>query len=38
MGLVPIYFAAQGLSLAEVGLIVAVYPAAWGFFQLFTGV
>ncbi|WP_214789406.1 MFS transporter [Exiguobacterium sp. s21] len=37
-GLFPIYFAAQGLSLAEVGLIVAVYPAAWGFFQLFTGV
>lgn len=37
-GLFPIYFAAQGLSLAEIGLIVALYPAAWGFFQLFTGV
>ncbi|WP_197053173.1 MFS transporter [Exiguobacterium sp. ZOR0005] len=37
-GLFPFYFASKGLSLSEIGLIVAVYPAAWGFFQLFTGV
>jgi MFS family permease len=37
-GLFPIFFTAAGLSVGEIGAIVAVYPAAWGFFQLFTGV
>lgn len=36
-GLLPIFFAGVGLSLAEVGILVAVYPSAWGLFQLFTG-
>ncbi|KMM37181.1 MFS transporter [Guptibacillus hwajinpoensis] len=37
-GLFPIFLAAQGLSVGQIGTIVAVYPASWGFFQLFTGV
>ncbi|WP_217587546.1 MFS transporter [Lentibacillus saliphilus] len=37
-GLFPIYFTTVGLSVGEIGTIVALYPAAWGFFQLFTGV
>ncbi|MGB3262116.1 MFS transporter [Paenisporosarcina sp.] len=37
-GLFPIYFTTVGLSVSEIGTIVALYPAAWGFFQLFTGV
>ncbi|OPX00418.1 MFS transporter [Geobacillus proteiniphilus] len=36
-GLFPLYFSAVGLSVSEIGTIVAIYPAAWGFFQLFTG-
>ncbi|WP_411954964.1 MFS transporter [Alkalibacillus sp. S2W] len=36
-GLFPLYFATVGLSVSEIGIIVAVYPAAWGIFQLFTG-
>ncbi|MBT2679361.1 MFS transporter [Bacillus sp. ISL-35] len=36
-GLFPIYFTAAGLSVGQIGTIVAVYPAAWGIFQLFTG-
>ena len=36
-GLFPIYFAATGLTVPQVGMIVAIYPAAWGVFQLFTG-
>ncbi|BAD76367.1 hypothetical conserved protein [Geobacillus kaustophilus HTA426] len=37
-GLFPLYFTTVGLSVSQTGTIVAVYPAAWGFFQLFTGV
>ncbi len=37
-GLFPMYFTAMGLTISEIGVIVALYPAAWGFFQLFTGV
>lgn len=37
-GLFPIYFTTVGLSVGETGIIVALYPASWGFFQLFTGV
>lgn len=36
-GLLPIYFAAGGLSLREVAILGAVYPAVWGAMQLFTG-
>ncbi|MCP3028807.1 MFS transporter [Halobacillus sp. A5] len=37
-GLFPIFLTAGGLSVAQIGTVVAVYPAAWGLFQLFTGV
>ena len=36
-GLVPLYLAANGASLAEVGVVAAVYPAVWGAGQLLTG-
>jgi MFS family permease len=36
-GLLPILFAADGLSVADVGLVVALYPAVWGAGQLITG-
>lgn len=36
-GLFPIYFTTVGLSVTQIGIVVAVYPAAWGTFQLFTG-
>ncbi|TFE01622.1 MFS transporter [Jeotgalibacillus salarius] len=36
-GLFPLYFASAGVSVGGIGFLVAVYPAAWGFFQLFTG-
>jgi MFS family permease len=36
-GLFPLFFAAQGMSLAEVGELAAIYPGVWGLSQLFTG-
>jgi MFS family permease len=36
-GLFPLFFTAAGLSVSEIGVVVALYPASWGFFQLFTG-
>ncbi len=36
-GLFPLYFAAQGLSLGQIGLLIATYPAVWGLGQLGTG-
>lgn len=36
-GLFPIFFISRELSVGQIGTIIAVYPAAWGFFQLFTG-
>jgi len=36
-GVFPIYFATQGLGVGQIGLLTAVYPAVWGFGQLFTG-
>jgi len=36
-GLLPIYYAAAGLSVAEIGALAAIYPAVWGFGQLATG-
>jgi MFS family permease len=36
-GLFPIFFAASGLSLAQIGWLAAIYPGVWGVGQLFTG-
>ncbi len=36
-GIFPLFFAHAGLSLANIGLLVAIYPATWGICQLFTG-
>ncbi|QBP41251.1 MFS transporter [Paenisporosarcina antarctica] len=36
-GLFPFFFISAGLTFNQIGVIVAIYPAAWGFFQLFTG-
>ncbi|GGH90885.1 MFS transporter [Arthrobacter liuii] len=36
-GLFPVLFAAGGLSLGQIGILAAAYPAAWGAAQLVTG-
>jgi MFS family permease len=36
-GLFPLFFTAAGLGLEQVGMLAAIYPAAWGIAQLFTG-
>jgi MFS family permease len=36
-GLLPLFLAAAGLPLEQVGLVVATYPAIWGLTQLATG-
>jgi MFS family permease len=36
-GLFPLVFTAAGMSLAQVGVLAAIYPATWGFAQLVTG-
>ena len=36
-GLLPLYFAAAGLSVAEIGVLAAVYPAVWAVAQIATG-
>ena len=36
-GLFPIFYAASGLSVAEIGALAALYPAVWGVGQLVTG-
>ncbi len=36
-GLLPLYFAASGLSVARIGVLAALYPAVWGLGQLVTG-
>jgi MFS family permease len=36
-GLYPILFATSGLGVARVGVLVALYPAVWGFGQMLTG-
>jgi MFS family permease len=36
-GLLPLYFAAQGLSVERISLLAALYPAVWGTAQLVTG-
>ena len=36
-GLFPLYFAAAGLAVEQVGLLAAIYPGVWGLTQLGTG-
>ena len=36
-GLFPLFFAASGLTVQEIGVLAFIYPAMWGVFQLFTG-
>jgi MFS family permease len=36
-GLVPLFLAANGASLSQIGIVSAVYPAVWGVGQLLTG-
>jgi len=36
-GLFPLFFAAGGLSVSQIGLLVFIYPALWGILQLWTG-
>jgi len=36
-GLVPLFLLGAGLSLAQIGIITAIYPAVWGISQLATG-
>jgi MFS family permease len=36
-GLFPLVFAAAGLTLADIGVLAAVYPTVWGIGQLATG-
>ena len=36
-GLLPIFFAAAGLSIREIGMLAFAYPATWGIVQLWTG-
>ena len=36
-GAFPLFLAAAGLSLSQIGVVVAVYPAFWGILQIFTG-
>jgi len=37
-GLLPLLFAAHGLSVERIGVLKAVYPAVWGVLQIATGV
>ncbi|HEX6109827.1 MAG TPA: MFS transporter [Ktedonobacteraceae bacterium] len=36
-GLLPLFFAAGGLSIAQIGLLAGIYPGVWGAAQLVTG-
>ncbi len=36
-GLFPLFFAAGGLGIAQIGLLAGLYPAVWGLSQLVTG-
>jgi MFS family permease len=36
-GIFPLYFAAAGMRLEQIGLLAGLYPAVWGVMQLFTG-
>jgi MFS family permease len=36
-GLFPLVFAAAGMTLKQIGILAAIYPAVWGVTQIFTG-
>ncbi|MCX4585961.1 MFS transporter [Streptomyces sp. NBC_01481] len=36
-GIFPLLFAAHGLSIAQIGILAALYPAVWGAGQMLTG-
>ena len=36
-GLLPLYYAAAGLSVAEIGLLASAYPAVWAIAQIPAG-
>jgi MFS family permease len=36
-GIFPILLATKGFTIAQIGIITAIYPAVWGIGQLFTG-
>ena len=36
-GLAPLYLAANGASISQIGIVAAVYPATWGLLQVATG-
>lgn len=36
-GAFPLFFAAAGMSLRDIGTLAAIYPSVWGIGQLFTG-
>jgi MFS family permease len=36
-GLLPLFYASHGLTIAEVGILAAAYPAVWGLGQIGTG-
>ena len=36
-GLLPLFFAAAGISVGRIGVLAAIYPAVWGLGQLVTG-
>jgi MFS family permease len=36
-GILPLFFAAHGLGIEQIGVLKAVYPAVWGLLQVITG-
>ena len=36
-GLLPLFYAAHGLAIGEIGILAAAYPAVWGVVQIGTG-
>jgi len=36
-GIFPILLATKGFTIAQIGIVTAIYPAVWGIGQLFTG-
>ena len=36
-GLFPLFFAAAGMNLSQIGVLAAIYPATWGIVQVITG-
>jgi MFS family permease len=36
-GLFPLFFAAAGMDIGQIGTLAAIYPATWGVGQIFTG-